>query len=74
MLFDVLALAAPLAILGAGAVLAAWDAKRWKARTTAAARPVPVRLFPHGAPPLYPPRDTSWGRYARKARHGETNR
>jgi hypothetical protein len=69
MMTDAVLLAVPVLVLGIGAVLAAWDTKRWEARCRAAARPVPVRLFPTGPEPLYPPLDTHAGRAARRARH-----
>jgi hypothetical protein len=70
MLPDALILAVPVVlVLGGGAVYAAWDTKRWEARCKAAARPVPVRLFPNGPEPLYAPLDTHAGRAARRARH-----
>jgi hypothetical protein len=69
MLPDVVILAVPVLVIGVGAVIAAWDTKRWEARCRAAARPVPVTLFPHGGPTAYPPLDTSAGRAARRARH-----
>lgn len=69
---DIIILTAPVVVLGAVFVIAAWDDRRWDARARATRRRVNVRPFPQGGPVLPPPLDPHAGRTARRARHGGT--
>lgn len=71
MLTDVVILAVPVVlVLVLGVVAAKWDARHWERMCRANSQPVRVRLFPEGAPRLYPPADVHAGRHARRSRAG----